>query len=58
MGNSMLMALALFFAAWIILRQEGNHGLWLSFIAFLVARALILQFYYEKEKPYLSESVS
>ncbi|MCG5236450.1 MATE family efflux transporter [Xanthobacter oligotrophicus] len=38
MRNLMLCALAVYLAAWWGLRGLGNHGLWLAFLAFLIAR--------------------
>jgi MATE family multidrug resistance protein len=43
MRNMMLLSLATYLAAWVLLTQEfGNHGLWASLIVFLLARALTL----------------
>ena len=58
MRNSMLLSLMAYILTWALLKEEGNHGLWLSFIVFLVTRALILQYYYTYRKPYLSDSAS
>ncbi|MEW6122101.1 MAG: MATE family efflux transporter [Pseudomonadota bacterium] len=41
MRNLMLLALILYFAAWALLRPLGNEGLWLAFLAFLVARGVL-----------------
>src|SRR5262245_34550175 len=41
MRNLMAVALAIYFAAWWVLQPLGNAGLWLSLLAFLVARGLL-----------------
>lgn len=38
MRNLMLVSLAVYMAAWWLMRPLGNHGLWLAFLAFLLAR--------------------
>jgi len=38
MRNSMLLAFAVFIAAYFLTRPLGNHGLWLTLLAFLAAR--------------------
>jgi multidrug resistance protein, MATE family len=54
MRNAMLMALGFFLVAnWLLLPPLGNHGLWLSLMLFLAARAVTLGLYY----PALEESV-
>lgn len=40
MRNLMLAALGVYLLAWWGLRPLGNHGLWLAFLAFLLARGL------------------
>jgi MATE family multidrug resistance protein len=41
MRNLMLLALALYFAAWWALLPYGNAGLWLAILAFLLARGML-----------------
>ncbi|MFS8039040.1 MATE family efflux transporter [Xanthobacter sp. AM11] len=41
MRNLMLVALAVYLVAWWALRPLGNHGLWLAFLAFLIARGAL-----------------
>lgn len=41
MRNLMLLALAIYFAAWWFLLPLGNAGLWLAFLAFLAARGAL-----------------
>jgi MATE family multidrug resistance protein len=50
MRNAMLIAtLTVFFPVYILAgRFMGNHGLWLAFILFMVARGLTMQFYARK----------
>ena len=43
MRNTMLLSLALFLGLlWVLLPTAGNHGLWIAFLAFMLARALLL----------------
>lgn len=43
MRNSMLLAaLAIFLPVWFLTQGLGNHGLWLAFYAFLLARSLFM----------------
>ena len=42
MRNAMLASLALFIAAWAVLRPFGNQGLWAAFYVHYAARALTL----------------
>jgi len=45
MRNSMLIStLLVFLPAWYLLQGYGNHGLWLAFIVFFVARGLTLAY--------------
>jgi MATE family multidrug resistance protein len=46
MRNAMLIStLLVFFPAYILAgRVMGNHGLWLAFILFMIARGLTMQF--------------
>jgi MATE family multidrug resistance protein len=47
MRNGMLISLAIFLAAVFILEPPlGNHGLWLSLMLFMIARAITLGIYY------------
>lgn len=49
MRNSMLLSLAVFLAAtWVLMPLWGNHGLWLSFMIFMLARALTLGAWYPR----------
>ncbi len=49
MRNAMLIALAVFLAAVFVLQPiYGNHGLWLSLMLFMVARAITLGVYYPR----------
>lgn len=55
MRNAMLLSLALFLGIkWLLLPALGNHGLWLSLMLFLAARAVTLGAYY----PALEASVT
>jgi MATE family multidrug resistance protein len=43
MRNTMLLSLALFLGlAWVLLPTAGNHGLWIAFLGFMLARAVFL----------------
>ncbi|MEE2760508.1 MAG: MATE family efflux transporter [Pseudomonadota bacterium] len=47
MRNGMLISLAVFLAAVLVLKPSlGNHGLWLSLMLFMVARAIALGIYF------------
>ena len=46
MRNASLASLAVFLLAWWVLQDSANHGLWLAFILYVVARALALLAYY------------
>jgi len=48
MRNTMLLSLALFAAAWWLLRPLGNHGLWLAFMVFMSARGIGLWIVYRR----------
>jgi MATE family multidrug resistance protein len=48
MRNAMLVSLAIFLAAWWLLRPFGNHGLWAAFYVHYLARAATLLRYYPK----------
>jgi MATE family multidrug resistance protein len=49
MRNAMLISLAIFLAAVFVLQPiYGNHGLWLSLMLFMVARAITLGIYYPR----------
>lgn len=49
MRNGMLISLAIFLAAVFVLQPiYGNHGLWLSLMLFMVARAITLGAYYPR----------
>ena len=40
MRNTMLLSLLLFLGLiWVLLPSAGNHGLWIAFLAFMLARA-------------------
>jgi MATE family multidrug resistance protein len=55
MRNAMLLSLAIFLGIkWLLLPALGNHGLWLSLLLFLAARAITLGAYY----PALEASVA
>jgi len=55
MRNGMLASLAIYLLAlWLLRPEMGNHGLWLSFVLFLGARAITLGIQY----PALERSVS
>lgn len=41
MRNLMLLALAIYMIAWLALAGLGNHGLWLAFLTFMLARGLL-----------------
>jgi MATE family multidrug resistance protein len=45
MRNAMIASLLAFMLAWWVLTPLGNHGLWLAFYAYFVARALSLYVY-------------
>ena len=54
MRNAMVLSLGIFLLAnWLLLPPLGNHGLWLSLLLFLAARAVTLGLHY----PALEESV-
>jgi MATE family multidrug resistance protein len=46
MRNAMLLALAIFLAAWWLLRPFANHGLWASLYVLYAARAGTLAYYW------------
>ena len=46
MRNAMLVSLAIFLAAWLILEPFGNHGLWAALYVHYLARAATLLWYY------------
>lgn len=49
MRNSMLLSLAVYLvASWILVPRWGNHGLWLAFMIFMLARALTLGWWYPR----------
>jgi len=49
MRNAMLVSLAvLLIACWLLIPPLGNHGLWLAFTLFTVARAITLGLYYPR----------
>lgn len=48
MRNSMLLALAIFLAAWWLLSPFGNRGLWAAFYVHYVARTGTLLYFYPK----------
>ena len=41
MRNLMLLALALYMAAWLALSSLGNSGLWLAFLVFMLSRGTL-----------------
>lgn len=46
MRNAMIASLVVYLAAcWLLIPAFGNHGLWLSFMIFMVARMITLGFY-------------
>lgn len=54
MRNGMLMALAVYLlCVWLSLPLLGNHGLWLSMVAFLIARGATLGFWYPRIERHL-----
>ncbi len=49
MRNSMLLStFIIFLPAWYLLQESGNHGLWLAFMLFFIARGLSLGWYYRR----------
>jgi MATE family multidrug resistance protein len=48
MRNAMLVSLAIFLAAWWLLRPYGNHGLWAAFYVHYLARTATLPRCYPK----------
>ena len=46
MRNSMLLAFAIFLAAFFLSRPWGNHGLWLAMLVFMVARGMFQHLLY------------
>lgn len=47
MRNAMIGALAVFgLSAWLLIPRLGNHGLWLTYLAFMVARGVLLSAVY------------
>ena len=49
MRNAMIASLAVFLgSAWVFQPVLGNHGLWLSMMIFMVARAIALMLYYPR----------
>jgi MATE family multidrug resistance protein len=49
MRNGMVMALLVFLAgSWILVPYLGNHGLWLAFLIWMVARATPLALWYPR----------
>ena len=41
MRNLMLLALAIYMAAWLALSGLGNTGLWLAFLVFMLSRGVL-----------------
>ena len=60
--NGMVVALALFLAcAALLVPAFGNHGLWLTFLAFLAARAVVLALIYrriERTAPFVAAPIA
>ena len=55
MRNGMALSLAAYgVALWLVFPAWGNHGLWLAFVVFMVARAITLAVWY----PALERSVA
>jgi MATE family multidrug resistance protein len=49
MMYSMMFCLFLvYLPAWFLLQDWGNHGLWLAFVLFHIARGATLQLYYRR----------
>lgn len=48
MRNAMLASLAVYFAAWWLLRPYGNHGLWAAFHIHYAARTLTLGYFFPR----------
>lgn len=49
MRNGMLLSLAAYLAAsWLLIPLWGNHGLWMSFMIFMLARAITLGLWYPR----------
>lgn len=46
MRNLMLVALAIYIAAWYVLVPFGNAGLWIAFLAFLLSRGVLQAWHY------------
>ncbi|MET0222525.1 MAG: MATE family efflux transporter, partial [Tardiphaga sp.] len=46
MRNLMLLALAIYIAAWFALAGLGNSGLWIAFLAFMLSRGLLQSWRY------------
>lgn len=58
MRRSMLLSLAIFLAAWWLLRGWGNHGLWAAYHVSYVARALTLGGYFPRLARGVGERIS
>ncbi len=57
MRNAMLLSVAIYLAAcWLLIPALGNHGLWLSFMILMAARAVTLGAYYPRILRAVSET--
>ena len=46
MRDTMMLSLGIYLIAWHLLRDLGNHGLWLAFLIFMAARGLTMHGWY------------
>lgn len=51
MRNTMLAAVALFFALWWLTRGWGNHGLWLTMNVFMASRGMLMAWAWWRRQP-------
>lgn len=55
MQNSMIFAAAMvFLPSWYLLKPIGNHGLWLAFMLFMIARGISMGWIYRRIEPQLT----
>ena len=55
--NAMLFStLVIYLPCWYLLQGLGNHGLWLALMAFFIARALSLSWYYRAAASWIDEN--
>ncbi len=50
MRNTMVLAVAVYLAAWWLSRELGNHGLWLSLMVFFAARGLTMAWVWRRRQ--------